>query len=179
MQNELEKNYFRLFSLPEQFSIDVTDLAARYRELQKQFHPDKFASSPDADRRAASQMAAQINAGYQTLKSPLQRGRYLLELAGIQVDDEKDTQVDTAFLMEQMELREALEEVSEASDPLASLGNLASRVDSEYRSRVEQLADLLQHEKEQFLVARNRIREMQFLEKLAREIEQKEEALLD
>ena len=128
MRSELEKNYFELFGLPSQFTVDLPDLATRYRELQKKFHPDKFASGTDAERRMASQMAAQINAAYQSLKSPLERGRYLLKLSGIELDDEKDTQMNPAFLMEQMELREQLESAGGADDPLTHLLQLEKRL---------------------------------------------------
>jgi len=179
MRNELEKNFFELFAIPARFEIDLNDLANRYRELQKQFHPDKFASSTDAERRVASQMAAQINAGYQALKSPLERGRYLLQLAGIQLDDEKDTQMDPAFLMEQMELREQLEEASTAPDPLDALASLAEQAGKMTQDRIDELPALFAGNREQLLVARNRLREMQFLRKFISEVEQREDELLD
>jgi molecular chaperone HscB len=179
MRSELEKNYFELFGLPSQFTIDLPDLAVRYRELQKKFHPDKFASSTDSERRMASQMAAQINAAYQSLKSPLERGRYLLKLAGIDLDDEKDTQMNPAFLMEQMELREQLESATEAGDPLKRLMQLSNEIEQSIAKRVATLNDLLQQdEAEPLNQARNLLREMQFLEKLRKDIERKEDELV-
>jgi molecular chaperone HscB len=179
MRSELEKNYFELFGLPSQFTIDLPDLAVRYRELQKKFHPDKFASSTDSERRMASQMAAQINAAYQSLKSPLERGRYLLKLAGIDLDDEKDTQMNPAFLLEQMELREQLESATEAGDPLKRLMQLSNEIEQSIAKRVATLNDLLQQdEAEPLNQARNLLREMQFLEKLRKDIERKEDELV-
>lgn len=178
MRNELERNYFELFAIPARFEVDLNDLASRYRELQKQFHPDKFASSTDAERRVASQIAAQINAGYQALKSPLERGRYLLQLAGIQLDDEKDTQMDPVFLMEQMELREQLEETMAAADPLSALSSLAEKANKMMQDRIDELPALFAGDQEQLLMARNRLREMQFLQKISREVEQREDELL-
>lgn len=178
-RSELEKNYFELFGLPSQFSIDLPDLAVRYRELQKKFHPDKFASSSDSERRMASQMAAQINAAYQSLKSPLERGRYLLKLAGVDVDDEKDTRMNPAFLMEQMELREQLDAASEAGDPLKQLAQLSKEIEQSIAKRVDALDGLLQqHEAEPLSQARNLLREMQFLQKLRKDIEHKEDELV-
>ena len=77
------------------------------------------------------QQATQINEGYQTLKDPLRRGRYLLELGGYQFDDEHRTTSDAAFLMEQMELRELLSEVREAEDAFAALGKIMDRIDGQ------------------------------------------------
>ena len=176
MRSELEKNYFELFGLPSRFTIDLPDLASRYRELQKKFHPDKFASSTDVERRMASQMAAQINAAYQSLKSPLERGRYLLKLAGIELDDEKDTQMSPAFLMEQMELRERLEA---AGDSIDHLMNLAKEIDQAINDRIAHLSRLFDKANGEHLVnARNLLREMQFLEKLKKDIERREDELV-
>jgi len=179
MRSELEKNYFELFGIAPQFTVDLPDLATRYRELQKKFHPDKFASHSDAERRMASQMAAQINAAYQSLKSPLERGRYLLKLSGIDLDDEKDTQMNPAFLMEQMELREQLEAASGASDPLVYLMQLGKEIDQSIEKRISKLKELFQQAAgESVIPARNLLREMQFLEKLRKDIERKEDDLV-
>ncbi len=87
--------------------MDLGVLDSRYRELQRTVHPDRFASAGEAERRLSMQQATTINEGYQTLKDPLKRGRYLLELSGYNLGDEPHTTRDTAFLMQQMELREA------------------------------------------------------------------------
>jgi molecular chaperone HscB len=179
MRSELEKNYFELFGLPSQFTVDLTDLATRYRELQKKFHPDKFASSTDAERRMASQMAAQINAAYQSLRSPLERGRYLLKLSGIALDDEKDTQMNPAFLMEQMELREQFESASYTEDPLSHLLQLGKEINHAIEMRISKLENLFHGKTSESLSqARNLLREMQFLEKLRKDIDRKEDELV-
>jgi molecular chaperone HscB len=176
MRSELEKNYFELFGLPSRFTIDLHDLGSRYRELQKQFHPDRFASSSDAERRMASQMAAQINAAYQSLKSPLERGRYLLKLSGIVLDDEKDTQMSPAFLMEQMELRERLDSTGDSLEQLAGLGK---EIDQAITERIGELSKLFAGANGEHLAsARNLLREMQFLEKLKKDIERKVDELV-
>ena len=176
MRSELEKNYFELFGLSPQFTVDLPDLATRFRELQKKFHPDKFARSSDSERRMASQMAAQINAAYQSLKSPLERGRYLLKMSGIELDDEKDTQMNPVFLIEQMELREQLESVTDSTDPHGFLTQLETEIGQALNTRITELEDLFSAaDEEQLLQARNLLREMQFLEKLRKEIERKED----
>lgn len=128
MSVDLNSNFFKLFSLPAGFDIDIDALSEAYRSLQSEFHPDRFATADAASRRSAMQMATHINEAYQTLKSPLQRGRYLLTLQQIEVDLDGDTASDGAFLMQQMEFRERMEEVSDQSDPLAEIDTLRSDI---------------------------------------------------
>jgi molecular chaperone HscB len=120
--------HFELFGLPRSFAVDREQLDSRYRELQRTMHPDRFANASDQERRISMQQATQINEGYQILKNPLQRGRYLLELGGYRFNDEQHTNSDVEFLMEQMELRESLGEVRAADDALAALGDIMDRI---------------------------------------------------
>ncbi|MFT7054148.1 MAG: molecular chaperone HscB, partial [Psychromonas sp.] len=76
-------NYFELFSLPVNFSIDQTRLSTTYRELQKQYHPDKFVMQNDNERLRAMQKSTEINDAYQTLKNSSLRAQYMLLLAGV------------------------------------------------------------------------------------------------
>lgn len=103
---------FTLFGLPLQHALSRSDLDVRRRELQAQVHPDRFASEGAAAQRLAMQWAVRVNEAYQRLKDPLSRGAYLCELRGVPVDAERNTAMPTAFLMQQMQWREALEEAS-------------------------------------------------------------------
>lgn len=173
MQADLGKNYFDLFGLPTSFDLDVADLAVRYRELQRRFHPDRFASASDPERRLSVQLTAQVNAAFQTLKDPVARARYLLGLQGVDTGEDTDTAMDASFLMEQMELRESLAEAREAVDRHARLGILRQQVDKEFEARSNLLHTRFAENAEPArLQARNLVREMQFLQKLAREIEE-------
>ena len=102
-------NYFALFSLKSDFSIDLADLESAYQLQISQFHPDKFATKSEPEKSLALQNTSLLNTAYNTLKSPLKRATYLLELQGINAFDEKDTQMDEDFLMAQIEYRETLE----------------------------------------------------------------------
>lgn len=130
--------------MPHSFSVDRSRLDERYRELQRAVHPDRFVNAGDAERRLSAQQATSINEGYQTLKDPLRRGRYLLELAGIDHNDEHRTTRDTHFLMEQMELREALGEVRAAADAFAALDTIQRRIHGELDALNDTLAGLLE-----------------------------------
>lgn len=105
------RNFFEIFDLTPGFAIDLALLTGRYRELQRLVHPDKYAQGSDQERRLAVQTAANINDAFRTLKDPVERALYLLRLNNIPVDDESARRLDPEFLMEQMELREALGEV--------------------------------------------------------------------
>jgi molecular chaperone HscB len=131
--------HFERFQLPRSFDVDTVLLDERYRDSQRAVHPDRFVNASDQERRLSMQQATLLNEGYHVLKDPLQRGRYLLELQGYNLDDEQLTTSDTAFLMEQMELREALGEVREADDVFATLTGLMGRIDDDIDSLVGEL----------------------------------------
>jgi molecular chaperone HscB len=172
MQADLGKNYYELFGLAAGFDIDAADLASRYRELQRRFHPDRFASAPDSERRLSVQMTAHINAAYQTLRDTVARGRYLLGLYGINTDEETDTRMDPAFLMEQLELREELDETRQSGDRTARLTTLQGRVEQLLEAKTGLLrARFAENTDAARQQARQLVREMQFLRKLADEIE--------
>ena len=170
MQADLGKNFFELFGLPASYDLDLTDLASRYRELQRRFHPDRYATAPDSERRLAVQMTAQINAAYQALRDPVARGRYLLSLKGVATDEDTDTRMDPAFLMQQMELREALEEARSAGNRAARCQALQEQVNMLLDRKVTSLRHALSDDAA-VQQARALVREMQFLQKLSREIE--------
>ncbi len=173
----VQQDFFSLFSLPIAFSIDRRSLDEHYRALQRTVHPDRFANAGDQERRMAMQQAAQINEGYRVLKDPLARGRYLLELQGYDLNDEQKTHQDPEFLMQQMELREALEEVRSASDPMGNLQALIADFDEQNNALTESLASALgsgDMDKAYLYLQR-----MQFFRKLAQEAEELEADLED
>src|SRR5512134_1475347 len=103
------QSHFELFGLPAAFSVDGEALERSYRQIQSRVHPDRFAHAGDAERRASLQWTTRVNEAYRTLKDPVQRAKHLLELHGVDVAFETDTQMPTDFLMQQLELREELE----------------------------------------------------------------------
>lgn len=169
---DFSKNYFDLFGLPVGFRLDAGALAERYRDVQKVVHPDRYASSPESQQRLALQQATWVNEAYQTLRDPLKRAIYLLEINGIDTNRETATTRDGAFLMQQMELREALAEVRGQPDPLATMEQLMAQISGLLKSQVAQLA--VQFEEgtpEQLEAARESVSRMQFLNKLHSEAE--------
>jgi len=173
---ELQQNHFEIFGLPAAYEIDRQALAARYRELQQEFHPDRFAAKSEREQRLSMQYAAQINEANNTLKDPVARAAYLLQLAGVEINPEQTT-ADGEFLMQQMILRERLEEVRDASDPETELDELGSETDDLFKSQQRIFADALTANALE--EAKSALLKLQFLAKLQRQIEQLEEDLLD
>lgn len=168
-------NYFEIFGLKPGFSVDREALAARYRELQREFHPDRYAARSEREQLLAMQYAARINEAHNTLGDPVARAAYLLDLAGVEISPEQTT-ADAEFLMQQMVLRERLEEVRGEADPEAALDALGGEVGDLFRTEQDNFASLfaggeLEHAKQSLL-------KMQFLAKLQRQVEELEEDLL-
>lgn len=175
---DFSKNYFELFGLSVGFVVDTAELAGRYRELQRVVHPDRYANGTDQERRLSMQGATRINEAFQVLKDPIARGRYLLSLHGMDVDAEKDTTTDAAFLMEQLELREELENARRQAEPYQVLGDLMGRINASIKRMTGQLALQLEAAtSEQLALAQETLRKMQFLQKLRDQAEELEAEL--
>jgi molecular chaperone HscB len=177
MLPELTSNYFELFGLPVGFDVNAEALALRYRDLQRTLHPDRFASASEQERRLSMQLATRVNEGFQTLKSPLMRARYLLELKGVAVND-TDTSMEPAFLMDQMELRETLADARQNKD-FDALDRVRSEVEARDRRLLESMAAHFQQNDQASLErARQEVRKLQFMQRLQQEMDELEEDLV-
>jgi molecular chaperone HscB len=162
------QNHFDLFHLPQSFVLDLSALERAYHEVQNQVHPDKFVNAGDAQKRVAMQWATRANEAYQVLKNPLRRARYLCELNGVDLQTESNTAMPHAFLMQQMEWREALEEARSEND-INVLENLETELRAAHKAEVLNIGEQL--DKNDFPQAAQWIRQLMFLEKLAEETE--------
>ncbi|MGO2341752.1 co-chaperone HscB [Vibrio litoralis] len=169
-------NHFELFGLPNQFELDNNTLSETFRDLQRRFHPDKFASASERDRLMSVQKAAEINDAYQTLKFPISRAEYILALQGVDIRAEQQTMSDPMFLMEQMELREEIETIAQSDEPESALFDFDSKIQTMYQQQLVQLKTQL--ESEQWDSAADGVRKLKFVNKLRYEIEQLEDKLL-
>ncbi|KPJ94133.1 MAG: hypothetical protein AMJ55_06900 [Gammaproteobacteria bacterium SG8_15] len=175
----LTQNYFEIFDLPTSYDIDLTELSTRYRKLQTAVHPDKFANASDLERRISMQQSALINEAYQTLKSPLLRARYMLQLKGVDLTNESSVNMDSEFLMQQMRLREALEQVRDAQDPEAKLLVIAKEIEQAITEQITVLSRLFNEDNaDQLAKIADYVRRMQFMVKLQQETGALEEELL-
>ena len=173
---ELQQNHFEIFGLPVDYTVDRQALAKRYRELQQEFHPDRFAAKSEREQMLSMQYAAQINEANNTLKDPVARAAYLLQLAGVEINPEQTT-ADGEFLMQQMILRERLEDVRSAADPEGELEDLGSEASQLFKAQEVAFSTALQGNALE--EAKGALLKLQFLAKLQRQIEELEEDLLD
>jgi len=169
-------NHFELFGLPLQFQLDGSLLSSQFRDLQRQFHPDNFATASERDRLLAVQKAAQINDAYQVLKNPISRAEYLLVQHGEDILGEQQTMQDPMFLMEQMELREELEDIADSSDPEDALFAFEGKVSKMYKQQLSAIQQEL--DSQAWLEAADRVRKLKFIAKLKNEIELVEDRLI-
>jgi len=169
-------NYFELFQLPVSLAVNTNELAVRYRDLQRQFHPDNVASEAESVKLAAMQQSVEINSAYNTLKQPLARAEYILVLQGIDLRHEQQTVKDTAFLMEQLDWREELDGLQKSPDE-AAITRFQARVKTYYQQYFaeleQQLADAL------FEKAADTVRKLKFVQKMKDELDKLEESLFD
>lgn len=175
---DIKQNYFEFYGLPEAYDLDPGQLADRHLELQKQLHPDRYAHLSDQERRLSAQYTAYLNEGYATLRSPLLRAQYLLKLRGIDTHNESGAAIDPLFLMQQMELRERVEEAPGHADPdseLVALDREVSEAMAELQADFRR--EIGQQSEDSLEAAAAAVRKMQFLDKLSREIERLEDEL--
>lgn len=163
---------FQLFAVPATFAQERSMIDARWKELQREAHPDRFASQGAAAQRIAMQWSVRINEAYQRLKDPLRRASYLCELHGAPVNAEDNTSMPGAFLMQQMEWREALDDVADA----AALNALQDEVDMARAQSLSSL-DWLIDEKGDYPAAVRQVRALMFIERFAQDIEKKSDQL--
>lgn len=164
----LQDTDFELFGVPTTFAQDRAALDARWKELQREAHPDRFASQGTAAQRVAMQWSVRINEAYQRLKDPVRRASYLCELNGAPIEAENNTAMPGEFLMQQMEWRESLDDATS----LAAVDALQAEVDVA-RARALSSLDWLIDEKGDFPAASQQVRALMFIERFAQDVEAK------
>ncbi len=162
MQNQ--QNYFELFGLEQSFQVDQKNLADNYRQLQRQFHPDRYASASDQEQRIAMQYATLINEAFNCLKTPLLRAEYLLVLVGLEQKD-RTVKTDTEFLMQQMSWREELE----AAKTAEQLQGLIQQTGSLIEVCEQQFSD--SYNSADYTAAQQTIDKLQFVYKFSKELQ--------
>ena len=169
---KLDSDDFELFGLQKSFALDRAALDVRWRALQGEVHPDKFAVEGAAAQRVAMQWAVRVNEAYQRLKEPLKRAAYLCELAGEAINAENNTAMPSAFLMQQMEWREALDGASGVEE----VQTLAGAVAAHRSNALKQLQTMLD-EAHDPKAAAQQVRALMFVERFVADLDQRLEAL--
>ncbi len=164
----LQSTDFELFGIPMRFAQDRAGIDARWKELQREAHPDKFAAQGAAAQRVAMQWSVRINEAYQRLRNPLKRASYLCELHDAPINAETNTAMPVDFLMQQMAWREALDEAKTVAD----LEEIGLKSISSGRERLLKIEHTLDAEKD-FAAAARQVRSLMFIERFAREVEER------
>ena len=173
---ESDRSFFALFQLPETYSVDTAELEQRYRQLQREVHPDKHVNADPAQRRRSVEQSALVNEAYQTLRQPVARAMYLLKRQSFNGDMDNRS-LPPAFLMQQIELREALAQVRESTDPEGAVDQLDQQLRFMMEENTCAFADA--YECGDLDRAADAVARMQFVTKLAAELERIESELLD
>ena len=168
----LQSDDFELFGLEQQFAQDRGAIDARWKELQREAHPDKFAAQGATAQRVAMQWSVRINEAYQRLKDPLKRAAYLCELNGAEVNAENNTAMPAAFLMQQMEWRESLDDATSLADVEA----ISSELMNARRDTLQKCEHLLDGEND-YAGAVGQVRALMFIERFAHDVEMRFEQL--
>jgi molecular chaperone HscB len=161
---------FVLFAIPASFAQDRAALDARWKVLQREAHPDRFAAQGAAAQRVAMQWSVRINEAYQRLKDPIKRAAYLCALNGAPIDAENNTAMPADFLMQQMAWREELDEAGDA----AAADKLRAEVDAGRAKALSSLHDLMDVQGD-FAAAARQVRALMFIERFAEDVEARTE----
>ena len=168
----IDDDDFTLFGLDERFALDPAGLDRRWRELQAEVHPDRFAAQGAAAQRVAMQWSVRVNEAYRRLKDPLRRAAYLCERRGVPVEAQRNTAMPREFLMQQMAWREALEDASDAQ----AVQQLDDRVAAEERLMLQRLEQQLDTQADTKAAA-DLVRELMFVARFRQDIDQRLAAL--
>ena len=160
-------DYFALFQLKPQFKIDRQALESAYLTVQQKVHPDMHAQASDSDKRVSMQLSALANSAYRTLMNPIQRGLYMCSRNGVDPQLETNTAMPAQFLMQQMEWREALDDVRDQPSKLDSLYKEVEQTRENLLKEVEATIDGAND----FEMAAKQLRALLFIDKFSTELE--------
>src|SRR5262245_39680682 len=129
-------NYFEVFGLPKRLNLDLKELERTFHELSRKYHPDFFTTAPAEERQQALQMTATLNDAYRTLRHPVRRVEYLVDLEGFKPDG---SEVPKSFLMEVFEINEQLEEVKAGNVSVEEIAALRREIERRAQNFESQL----------------------------------------
>ena len=169
---KLDDDDFALFGLPRRHALERSNLDARWRKLQGEVHPDRFAAQGAAAQRLAMQWAVRVNQAHQRLKDPLARAAYLCELGGVTIDAERNTAMPTEFLMQQMQWREALDDARALAD-VGAIGEQVAATEQQLLLDVQQRLD----DQADIAGAAAQVRSLMFVKRFRQDIERRLDVL--
>ena len=166
--HSVTQTFFELFSLNENFNIELDVLEHNYRKIQAEVHPDRFVTASATEKLKSMQLATLANEGFKTLKNPANRAKYILELHGIIAISESNTAMPTEFLMQQMEWREVLEDGT-TNKSICILNDLLAEIKKEINILQRSLINLIDINKD-YIAATDVTRKLIFMDKVSDDI---------
>jgi len=138
-----EIDCFAALGLPRRLVLDLADLERRYHALGREVHPDRFAGAAATMRAASLTSTALLTRSYRTLRDPVSRGLYWLELSGASLaENNKGVAPDLAALV--FEVQEELAELTAADERgRATLAAQAAARRAELRALIDAAMDAL------------------------------------
>jgi molecular chaperone HscB len=169
---KIDSDDFELFGLPRRFALERRELDERWRAVQAQVHPDRFAAEGAAAQRVAMQWAMRVNEAYRRLKDPVERATQLCQLAGVAIDRHDNAAMPREFLVQQMQWREALEEAID----VAAVQVLHASVE-QHRQRLLDDIRLDLDERNDAVSAASAVRRLMFIDRFVDDLHRRLEAL--
>lgn len=141
-------NYFELYGIPVQMKPDNKLVRSKFYELSRQYHPDFFSQSTSAEQAEALSKSSEINKAFKTFQSPDETIRYVLQLHGMALDEEKFN-LDPMFLAEVMDINEQLMDLEGEADSLkiAQTEEMAKQLQNELYTDVAAIIENYNHER--------------------------------
>jgi molecular chaperone HscB len=136
-----ETDYFTCLGLPRRLTIDPAVLEAKYYERSRAFHPDFYLNKTEAEQAISLENAATLNTAYRTLRDPVQRAEYLLDLEAGSVKTIR-TSPPADLFEEILELQDTLD-AYRADDHSSETGRqLRARLEAERRALERRQAEM-------------------------------------
>lgn len=166
-------DYFEFFGIKQTFNIDQEILDKRFHDLQRVFHPDKFASGEDEELiEHSNTYSSYINNGYNLLKNDLERAKYILEKQGHEVLVEQEIMDDMELLQHIMETREQIEN----ADSTEALKYHKKAAEEERNSIVQEISFFISTK--DYAEAKNYIIKLKYHNRILEAIDEKEREFL-
>lgn len=112
--------YFELYDLPVSFTVNDKTLKQKFYALSRAYHPDFFSGAGDDEQAEVLEKSSTINKAYKILQSKDETIKYILQLKGLLVEEEK-YELPPDFLMEMLELNEQVMDAKTEEDSAAKI----------------------------------------------------------
>lgn len=164
-------NYFELFEIPVQLSVNKSLLPARFFELSRRYHPDYFAGQGAEAQAEALEKTALLNKAYRTFQHPDETIRYVLQLKGLMEEEEK-YELPAGFLMEVLEVNEALMDAGGDTDK-NNIRQVIDNLEKEIYEPVQKIVESYQEgvtSKEELLQVKEYYYKKKYIDRIRREL---------